>query len=91
MQRDKGPLYSLGYGLTSRDVPINEGETQGVSPNSGAVTKALDGHPVMRFFAHTGASILAAGILTATMKKGGLKLAQKLQGAADRDPVLQPL
>jgi len=79
--RDRGPIHNLGYGVTSRDLSFNEGETEGVSPNSGQLTKALDGHPVMRFFAHTGATIAVAGVMSAMMKKGGLKLAQKLQSS----------
>jgi len=79
--RDRGPIHNLGYGVTSRDLSFNEGETEGVSPNSGQLTKALDGHPVMRFFAHTGATIAVAGVMSAMMKKGGLKLAQKLQNS----------
>jgi hypothetical protein len=77
--RDRGPIHNLGYGITSRDLPFNEGETEGVSPNSGYVSKALDGHPVMRFFAHTAASMAVAGVLGAGLKKGGLRLAEKLQ------------
>lgn len=84
MIRDKGPLHGLGYGVTSRDVPINEGETEGVSPNSGAITRALDGHPVARFLAATAATVAVSAILNANLKKGGLKLAQKLQSSADR-------
>lgn len=83
MIRDRGPLHGLGYGLTSRDVPINEGETEGVSPNSGAVTRALDGHPVMRFFAATAATVAVSAILNANLKKGGLRLAKKLQDVSE--------
>ena len=81
MLRDRGPIHNLGYGITSRDLPMNEGETQGVSQDSGILSRALDGHPIMRFFAHTAGSIATAGILTATFKKGGLKLAEKIQGS----------
>jgi hypothetical protein len=86
MIRDKGPIHGLGYGLTSRDVPFNENETEGISPNSGLVTRALDGNPVMRFFAATAATVAVAGVLNANLKKGGLKLAQKLQSAATNKP-----
>jgi len=79
--RDRGPINNLGYGITSRDLPYNEGETEGVSRDSGVLSRALDGHPVMRFFAHTAGSIAVAGVLTAGLKKGGLKLAQKMQGS----------
>jgi len=77
--RDRGPINNLGYGITSRDLPFNEGETEGVSRDSGYVSKALDGHPVMRFFAHTAASMAVAGVIGAGLKKGGLKLTEKLQ------------
>ncbi len=79
MIRDRGPLHSLGSGVTSRDVPFNEGETEGISQDSGAVSRALDGHPVMRFFAHAGTTMLVAGVGSAMLRKGGLKLAKKLQ------------
>lgn len=83
MIRDRGPLHGLGYGVTSRDVPINEGETEGVSPNSGAITRALDGNPVMRFFAATATTVAVSLVLNANLKKGGLRLAKKLQDTAD--------
>lgn len=74
MIRDRGPLHGLGYGVTSRDVPINEGETEGVSPNSGAITRALDGNPVTRFFAATATTVAVSLVLSANLKKGGLRL-----------------
>lgn len=77
MIRDRGPIHNLGYGVTSRDLSFNEGETEGVSPNSGPLTRALDGHPVMRFFAHTGATIAVAGVMSAMMKKGRTKVSPK--------------
>lgn len=69
MIRDRGPISSLGHGVTSRDVPINEGESEGPSPNSGAIARALDGHPVMRFFASTAASMAAAVVLRTICKR----------------------
>lgn len=79
MIRDRGPLVSLGSGLTSRDVPVNDDEGKGVSQDSGIVSKALGGHPVMRFFAHAGTTMLVAGVGAAMLRKGGLKLTEKLQ------------
>ena len=79
MIRDRGPLHNLGNGVTSRDIPLNEGETEGISQDSGAVSKALGGHPVMRFFAHAGTTMLVAGVGSAMLRKGGLKLTQKIQ------------
>jgi hypothetical protein len=63
MIRDRGPISSLGHGLTSRDVPVSEGESEGPSPNSGAIARALNDHPMMRFFASTAASITVAAVL----------------------------
>ena len=79
MIRDRGPLQSLGNGISSRDIPVGDGETEGVSQDSGMVSKALNGHPVMRFFAHMGTTVLVAGVGAAMLKKGGLKLAEKLE------------
>lgn len=79
MIRDRGPLHSIGNGVTSRDIPLNEGETEGVSQDSGAVARALNGHPVMRFFAHAGTTMLVAGVGAAMLRKGGLRLAKKLE------------
>lgn len=82
MIRDRGPLTNLGHGVTSRDVPLNEGESEGPSPNSGAIARALNGHPVMRFVSSNVASVLGAGIASALFRKGGLKLAKTMDDSA---------
>ena len=82
MIRDRGPLQSLGNGISSRDIPVGDGETEGISQDSGVVGKALNGHPVMRFFAHMGTTVLVAGVGASMLRKGGLKLAEKLQANA---------
>lgn len=73
MIRDKGPLSSLGHGVTSRDVPLSDGEQQGPSPGDSPVAKALNGHPFLRFVSHNIASIVAAGTATALFRKRWLK------------------
>ena len=83
MIRDPGPIHNLGYSVTSRDIPFNEGETDGSAPNSGYVTKALNGHPVMRFFASTAATIAATVVASKLTKAGGLRLGKFLQDSAD--------
>lgn len=83
MIRDRGPISSLGFGVTSRDVPLNETEREGPSANSGAVAKALNGHPVMRFFAHATATMVGTYAASKVIKGGGIKLATKIQRAAD--------
>jgi len=62
MIRDRGPISSIGYGVTSRDVPYKEGETEGPSPNSGVVARALNDRPIMRFAAATTATLLGTTI-----------------------------
>jgi len=88
MIRDPGPIHSLGSGVTTRDVPLNEGETSGVAPNSGFVSRALNDHPIMRFFASTAAVMVGAAVASSVTKKGGLKLAKFAQDKAD-DAILK--
>lgn len=76
MIRDPGALQNLGHGVTSRDVPFNEDESEGVAPNSGYVSRALNNHPITRFFATTAATMVVAGVLSKMTKQGGLKLTQ---------------
>ena len=83
MIRDRGPISSIGHGLTSRDLPIQEGESEGPSPNSGFIGKALNGHPVMRFFATTAASVVAMSVAGKMLKGQGLKLAKTIQSSAE--------
>ena len=83
MIRDPGPLQNLGYGVTSRDVPVNEGEVEGTAPNSGYINSALNGHPVMRFFATTASTVVATVVASKLTKSGGIKLGKFLQKQAD--------
>jgi hypothetical protein len=83
MIRNRGPISTLGYNLTSRDLPVDEGETEGPSPNSGAIAKALNGHPVMRFFASAATALVATHVSSKFVSAGGIKLATKIQRASD--------
>ncbi len=83
MFRDKGPIHNLGHGVSSRDMPSREGETETPSPNSGYVAKALDAHPMMRFFASAGTAMLVTTLASRFTKSGGLKLGQSLQKSSD--------
>lgn len=83
MFRDKGPIHNLGHGVSSRDMPSREGETETPSPNSGYVAKALDAHPMMRFFASAGTAMLVTTLASKLTKAGGLKLGQALQNSSD--------
>jgi len=81
--RDPGPIQNLGYGVTSRDIPVNEGESDGVAPNAGIISRALDGHPITRFFASAGATMVAATVASKLTKQGGLRLGKFLQKSSD--------
>ena len=83
MIRDPGPIHNIGFGVTSRDIPINEGEQEGDAPNSGYISRALNGHPIMKFVASTAATLAVSSVLTGMTKKGGLKLAKFAQDKAD--------
>ncbi len=83
MIRDRGPISSLGHGVTSRDAQINEGESEGPSPNSGAIARALNDHPMMRFFASTTSAVVVSAVLGRVVKGQGLKLGKRIQDAAD--------
>ena len=85
MIRNRGPISTLGYNLTSRDLPSQEGETEGPSPNSGAIAKALNGHPVMRFFASATTALVATHVASKFVSGGGIKLATKIQKASTSD------
>ena len=82
MIRNRGPISTLGYNLTSRDLPSQEGETEGPSANSGAIAKALNGHPVMRFFASATTALVATHVASKLVSAGGIKLATKIEKAA---------
>lgn len=83
MIRDPGPIHNIGFGVTSRDIPFNEGEQEGDAPNSGYISRALNGHPMMKFIATTAATLAVSSVLTGMTKKGGLKLAKFAQDKAD--------
>jgi hypothetical protein len=83
MFRDKGPTHNLGHGVSSRDMPSREGETETPSPNSGYVAKALDAHPMMRFFASAGTAMLVTTLASKFTKAGGLRLGKALQNSSD--------
>lgn len=78
MIKDVGPRYNLGFGTPLQEEP--ERGTSGGETN--AVQKALDGHPVMRFFAVAGASILSAHLAGQVVRSGGIRLASKIQDIA---------
>lgn len=87
MVRDPGPNHSLGFSVTSRDIPTNEGDSEGIAPNSGYISRALDGHPIMKFFASSAAVMVGTMMASKVTKKGGLRLSKFIQDKADAVPM----
>jgi len=81
--RDPGPISSLGYGITTRDIPYSGDEREGISPNSGFISKALHDHPIARFLATTAGVVASSLVLGKIVKSGGLKLGKYIQDTAD--------
>ena len=61
MFRDRGPIHNICYGVSSRELPSEEGETQAPSPGSGRIAKALDGHPMMKFLGSAATAMVLCG------------------------------
>lgn len=81
MIRDQGPIYNLGFGANSRNLPRWEGtdEERGPNPNSGIVSKVLNKNPAMKFIAASAATIMVGTVASSMVRKGGLKLFSKLE------------
>ena len=83
MFRDKTSLTNIGYGLTSRDIPTSSTEEKRANPNSGAIARALDDKPVVKFVSTMAATLAASYATSKLFAKGGLKLAKTIQRSAD--------
>ncbi len=75
MIQDNGPRYNLGSGVPPQGLERGDG-------NSNLVEKALNGNPVMRFFAVAGASIVSMGIAGKIVREGGIRFAYGAQKVA---------
>jgi hypothetical protein len=86
MIRDNQPIHNIGFGVTSRDMPDSETPKDGVSPDSGFIARALEGHPIMKMATALIGTGIAAHYSTQFMKQGGLKLGLTLtEKAAQAD------
>lgn len=75
MIKDNGPKHNLGFG-----VPLQEEPEQGhTGAGSNAIQKALNGHPVMRFFAVAGSAAISMHLAGQVVRHGGIRLAGKAQ------------
>ena len=83
MFRDKTSLTNIGYGLTSRDIPASSSEEKRANPNSGAIARALDDKPIIKFVSTMAATLAASYATSKLFAKGGIKLAKTIQKTAD--------
>lgn len=83
MFRDKTSLTNIGYGLTSRDIPMSSDEEKRSDPNSGAISRALDDKPIIKFVSTMAATLAASYATSKLFAKGGLKLSKTIQRSAD--------
>jgi hypothetical protein len=81
--RDRGPIHNIGYGVSSRELPSEEGETETPSPGSGRIAKALDGHPMMKFLGSAATAMVVTTVASRLTKSGGLRLGKFLQDSSD--------
>lgn len=77
--RDQGPKFQLGFGATSDSINYSEGTQEGPNPESGAISKALHHHPVMRFFATAAVTMVGMHVGGKMLREGGLKLGMMAQ------------
>jgi len=85
MIRDPGPVLNVGHSVTSRDIPTNTEETEGISPNSGILTRAVSGNPVLKFFSSAAVTMVGAYAASKLTRAGGLRLAKTIQDKATVD------
>lgn len=72
MQRDRGPSYSLGFGV--REYPPDEKEERSPDPEGSFIAKSLHGNPIMKFAAVSAATMVSMHFAGKLLKKGGTKL-----------------
>jgi hypothetical protein len=77
MIRDNGPINNIGFGVTSRDIGSGKNEEEGQSPNSGFISRALNGHPVLKMVTALVATGVAAELAGKFVRQGGLRLRRK--------------
>ena len=74
MQRDKGPIHNIGFGVTSREFSTGDDTQNGPSPDSGYVSRALEGRPLVKMATAMIATGVAATDAGKFVRGGGLKI-----------------
>jgi hypothetical protein len=80
--RDKGPIHNVGFGVTSREFTTGDDEQLGVSPQSGFITRALEGRPIVKMASAMLATGIASTYAGKFLRQGGLKLGYKIAQSA---------
>lgn len=90
--QDRGPAYNLGFGVSSRDLgAAGNVDKQGPDPTSGILSKSLNDHPVLRFFAASAATVVATAVASKNVRKGGIKLFAALQHSGMADNTIRDI
>ena len=74
MQRDRGPIHNIGFGVTSREFTTGDDNENGPSPDSGYINRALEGRPVVKMATAMIATGVAATVAGKFLRGGGLKI-----------------
>jgi hypothetical protein len=74
MQRDRGPIHNIGFGVTSREFTTGDDTQNGPSPDSGYVSRALEGRPLVKMATAMIATGVAATVAGKFVRGGGLKI-----------------
>ena len=74
MQRDRGPIHNIGFGVTSREFSTGDDTQNGPSPDSGYVSRALEGRPLVMMATAMIATGVAATVAGKFVRGGGLKI-----------------
>ena len=74
MQRDRGPIHNIGFGVTSREFSTGDDTQNGPSPDSGYVSRALEGRPLVKMASAMIATGVAATVAGKFVRGGGLKI-----------------
>ncbi len=74
MLRDQGPIHNIGFGVTSREFNRGDDIQDTSSPNSGYISGALEGKPVLKMATALLATGIGATLAGKLVRNQGLKL-----------------
>lgn len=74
MQRDQGPIHNIGFGVTSRDFTREENIQDMPASDSGYLSNALEGKPIVKMATALLATGIGATIAGKLVRNQGLKI-----------------